>query len=224
MRTKFIIDLNLLCTGTHNQINLLPSVNSEDGNLAFTCTFLYTYKKYFKVRVHVPLNFRYIHGFRRWRCTSKYHLSIGITKSRLNLVQAYFLENCVQMQKYENSLFFSNFQLVLLRTSELEFTWIWPILLRSQGWVHFTRHKTSISHGNFDFQRMHSKKSLTYRAPEMWDPRERKIGHYGVKISKSFFWPRPGSIVFSSFCRSRKVVWNQSELKNRMTNGLASFP
>ena len=49
----------------------------------------------------------------------------------LNLVQAYFLENCVQMQKYENSLVFSNFQLVLLRTSELEFTGIWPILLRS---------------------------------------------------------------------------------------------
>ena len=35
------------------------------------------------------------------------------------------------MQKYKNSLFFSNFQLVLLRTSELEFTGIWPILLRS---------------------------------------------------------------------------------------------
>ena len=54
--------------------------------------------------------------------------------------------------------------------------------------------------------------------------REKKIGHYGVKISKSFFWLVPGSIVFSSFCRSRKVVWDQSELKNRMTNGLASFP
>ena len=35
------------------------------------------------------------------------------------------------MQKYENSLFFSNLQLVLLRTSELEFTGIWQILLRS---------------------------------------------------------------------------------------------
>ena len=46
-------------------------------------------------------------------------------------VQAYFLENCVQMQKYENSLVFSNFQLVLLRTSELEFTGIWQVLLRS---------------------------------------------------------------------------------------------
>ena len=41
------------------------------------------------------------------------------------------VENCVQMQKYANSLVFSNFQLVLLRTSELEFTGIWPILLRS---------------------------------------------------------------------------------------------
>ena len=47
------------------------------------------------------------------------------------VLQAYFLENCVQMQKYENSLVFSKFQLVLLRTSELEFTGIWPILLRS---------------------------------------------------------------------------------------------
>ena len=35
------------------------------------------------------------------------------------------------MQKYENSLVFSNFQLVLLRTSELEFTGIWQVLLRS---------------------------------------------------------------------------------------------
>ena len=42
----------------------------------------------------------------------------------LVLVQAYLVENCVQMQKYENSL-------VLLRTSELEFKGIWPILLRS---------------------------------------------------------------------------------------------
>ena len=49
----------------------------------------------------------------------------------LILVHAYFLENCVLMHVYANSLVFSNFQLVLLRTSELEFTWIWPILLRS---------------------------------------------------------------------------------------------
>ena len=35
------------------------------------------------------------------------------------------------MHGYANSLVFSNFQLVLLRTSELEFTGIWQILLRS---------------------------------------------------------------------------------------------
>ena len=35
------------------------------------------------------------------------------------------------MHGYANSLVFLNFQLVLLRTSELEFTGIWPILLRS---------------------------------------------------------------------------------------------
>ena len=54
--------------------------------------------------------------------------------------------------------------------------------------------------------------------------REKKIGQYGVKISRSFFWLPPGSIVFSSFCRSRKMVWDQSELKNRVGNGLAILP
>ena len=47
------------------------------------------------------------------------------------LVQAYSTENCVQMQGYANSLVFSNFQLVLFSTVQVQFTWIWPILLRS---------------------------------------------------------------------------------------------
>ena len=38
--------------------------------------------------------------------------------------------------------------------------------------------------------------------------REKQFGHYGVKISKSFFGLGPTRIVFSSFCRSRKVVWD----------------
>jgi hypothetical protein len=77
---------------------------------------------------------------------------------------------------------------------------------------------------------MGSKKSLTYRSSEMRDcptPSEisrKKIGHYGVKISKSVFRLGPTRIVFSSFCRSRKVVWDQSELKNHVGIGLAILP
>ena len=47
------------------------------------------------------------------------------------MIQAYFLENCVQMHGYENSLVFSNFQLVLFSTVPIQFTGLWPILLRS---------------------------------------------------------------------------------------------
>ena len=47
------------------------------------------------------------------------------------MIQAYFLENCVPMHGYANSLVFSNFQLVLFSTVQVQFTGIWPILLRS---------------------------------------------------------------------------------------------
>ena len=46
-------------------------------------------------------------------------------------LQAYPTENCVQMHGYANSLVFSNFQLVLFSTVQVQFTGIWPILLRS---------------------------------------------------------------------------------------------
>ena len=47
-------------------------------------------------------------------------------------------------------------------------------------------------------------------------------GKYGVKVSKAFFSKRTTGIVFRSICWSRKVVLDQSELKNSMTNGLAT--
>ena len=47
------------------------------------------------------------------------------------MLQAYSTENCVQMHGYANSLVFSNFQLVLFSTVQVQFTGIWPILLRS---------------------------------------------------------------------------------------------
>ena len=47
------------------------------------------------------------------------------------LLQAYFLENRSADARYANSLVFSNFQLVLFSTLQLQFTGIWPILLRS---------------------------------------------------------------------------------------------
>ena len=53
------------------------------------------------------------------------------TNRVLNLIQAYFLKNCVPMHGYANYLIFLNFQLVLSSTSEFEFTGIWPILVRS---------------------------------------------------------------------------------------------
>ena len=69
---------------------------------------------------------------------------------------------------------------------------------------------------------MHSKKSLTYKSSGFWDcPARSKILRkknrplWGQNF-KVIFLAVPGRIVFSSFCRSRKVVWNQSELKNRV--------
>ena len=44
-----------------------------------------------------------------------YNTGVGIP-SNSKIVQAYSTENCVQMQGYENSLVFSNFQLVLFST------------------------------------------------------------------------------------------------------------
>ena len=144
------------------------------------------------------------------------------------LLQAYFLENCVQMQKYENSLFFSNFQLVLLRTSELEFTGIWQVLLGSTSLSALSAAQNLRL--SFDFRLLADALEEKSDLQVFWililgdlkrDLEKKKIGHYGVKISKSFYSLRSPSIVFSSFCRSRKVVWDQSELKNRVGIGLA---
>ena len=127
-------------------------------------------------------------------------------------IQAYFLENCVQMQKYENSLVFSNFQLVLLRTLELEFTGIWQILLRSTSLSALSAAQNLRL--SFDFQlsadALEEKSDLQVFwiliLPGLKRDLEKGFCHYGVKISKSFFGLRPARIVFSSFCRSRKVV------------------
>ena len=152
----------------------------------------------------------------------------------LNLVQAYFLENCVR--KFENSKVrkFSGFFEILISTSgylgigvygdladsakvhQLERTFrgtaspIPTCISTFSGWARRKVWPTGLLDSETARPQARS--------------RENKFGHYGVKISKSFFRLGPTSIVFSSFCRSRKVVWNQSELKNRVTFRLAILP
>ena len=150
------------------------------------------------------------------------------------MIQAYFLENCVR--KFENSKVrkFSGFLKISISTSaylgigvygdladsakvhQLERTFrgtASPIPTWISTFSGWTRRKVWPT-GLLDSETArHEARS-----------REKKIGHYGVKISKSFFLLVSGSIVFSSFCRSRKVVWDQSELKNHVGIGLAILP
>ena len=98
--------------------------------------------------------------------------------------------------------------------------------------AHCPRHKTSVSHSIFPLsadaleEKSDLQVFLILRLPVPKRDLEKNNSvttGYGLKISNSFFRLGMARIVFSSFCKSRKVVWNQSELKNRATNGLASF-
>ena len=131
------------------------------------------------------------------------------------------------MHGYENSLVFSNFQLVLFSTVHVQFKGLFPILLRSTSLsaLSAAQNLRCSWHFRLSADALEEKSDLQVfwilMVPIPKRDLEKKIGHYGVKISKSFFRLGTTTIVFSSFCRSRKVVWDQSELKNHVGNGLA---
>ena len=129
----------------------------------------------------------------------------------------YSIENCVQMQKYENSLFFFEFS---ISTSAYLGSTVYgdPADSAKVHQVERTFRGTkpqlftqiSIFSGSTRRKVWPTRTGLldSETARSQARSRGKKIRPYGVKISKSLFRLWTARIVLSSFCRSRKVVWD----------------